>query len=245
MQPWITLATAQVPGGGLMALVRRGDTFVIRIDGEELMANRMHHSEEMLATLAFEPLEKDGLRPNARVLIGGMGMGYTLRTALDRLGPRGRVDVAELVPEVIEWNRGILAPLAKRPLDDPRVRVLNANVGHVIADARAEYDAIMLDVDNGPAALTAPSNAALYGRDALARTKRALVPNGMLTIWAAGEERGFESRLGQSGFAARTVHVKARVGRGGLRFIVYVGRSIEAREPRPAQDGPRPPRRRR
>jgi spermidine synthase len=239
MLPWITLATAQVPGGAVMTLVRRGDTFVIRVNGEELMANRMHHSEEMLATLALEPLEKDGLRPKTRVLIGGMGMGYTLRTTLDRLGPHARVDVAELVPEVIEWNRGILAPLAKRPLDDPRVRVLQANVGHVIADAEGVYDAIMLDVDNGPAAMTAPSNQLLYGTDALARAKRALVPGGMLTIWAAGDERGFESRLGKAGFAARTVHVKARVGRGGLRFIVFVGRSIAPREPRGDDRAPR------
>ncbi len=241
MLPWITLATTRVPGGGVMTLVRRGDTFVIRIDGEELMANRMHHSEEMLATLAFEPLEKDGLRPKARILIGGIGMGYTLRAALDRLGPHGRVDVAELVPEVIEWNRGILAPLARRPLDDPRVRVVRGNVGHVIADARSEYDAIMLDVDNGPAALTAPSNALLYGSDALARTKRALVPNGMLTIWAAGDERGFEARLAKAGFAARTVHVRARTGRGGLRFIVFVGRSLPERAEAPVR-GRRMPR---
>jgi spermidine synthase len=225
MQPWVTLATARAPGGGVMTLVRRGDTFVIRIDGQELMSNRMTHSEEMLATLAFEPLERDGMRNKPRFLIGGLGLGYTLRATLDRMPPGGRVDVAELMPEVVEWNRGVLAPLAKRPLDDPRVTVLQGDVGHVIADARQNYDAIMLDVDNGPSTLSAPSNATLYGTDALLRSKRALIPGGMLVIWSAGDERGFETRLARAGFAARTVHVRARQGRGGLRFVIFVGQS--------------------
>jgi spermidine synthase len=229
MQPWITLATADVPGGGKLTLVQRGKHLVIRINGQELMANQMTRSEEMLATLALEPLEAEGLRKKPRVLIGGLGMGYTLRATLDRMPKDARVDVAELVPEVVEWNRGVLGPLAGHPLNDPRTRVLVGDVGKFIAEAENEYDSIMLDTDNGPVALTAPQNAALYGRDALRRMRRALVPGGTLAVWAAGEERAFEKRMVECGFRTRTIHPRGREGGKGTRFVVFLGQALDRR----------------
>lgn len=215
--PWKTLATAAAPGGSTMTLVQRGDTFVIRVDRLELMSSRMHGSEDALATFALE-----GAGPKARVLVGGLGMGFTLRAALDRLGPRARVEVAELVPEIVDWNRGVLGPLAARPLDDPRARVLVADVARVIADAPSAYDAILLDVDNGPAAISAPGNANLYGEHSLARAVRALTPGGVLAVWSAGDSQAFRRKLERAGLAVRTRHVRAH-GDKGPRHVVWVG----------------------
>lgn len=218
MLPWKTLATAAAPGGATMTLVQRGDTFVIRVDRLELMSSRMHGSEDALATFACE-----GLEPKARVLVGGLGMGFTLRAALDRIGPRARVDVVELVPEIVEWNRGVLGPLARRPLEDARAKVLVADVARVIAESPDTYDAILLDVDNGPAAISAPGNANLYGEHALARTVRALTPGGVLAVWSAGDSQAFRRRIERAGLEVRTRHVRAH-GEKGPRHVVWVGR---------------------
>ena len=229
MKPWITLASAKAPGGSTMTLVRRDDWFVIRVDNQELMANRMHTSEDALATLTCE-----GLGPKARILIGGLGMGFTLRTALDKLGPSAQVDVAEFVPEIVEWNRGVLGPLAKHPLDDRRTKVLVADVTRVIAESPKTYDAILLDVDNGPKSLSAPGNANLYGEASLARSKAALRPNGVFAVWAAGDDRPFQKRLEKLGFDVQTKHVRAHKDQGP-RHVVFLARSVE----RPERSAPR------
>ena len=229
MKPWITLASALAPGGSTMTLVRRDDTFVIRVDKQELMSNRMHDSEVALASLTCE-----GLGPKARVLVGGLGMGFTLRTALDKLGPHARVDVAEFVPEIVDWNRGVLAHLAKRPLEDKRVRVLVADVMRVIAEAPATYDAILLDVDNGPMALSAPGNANLYGEPALLRSKAALTPGGVFAVWSAGHSRVFHQRLENVGFDVSVRHVFAH-GDSGPRFVIWIARPVTPRAPKNAR----------
>ncbi len=229
MKPWITLATAKAPGGSTMTLVRRDDWFVIRVDNQELMANRMHTSEDALATLTCE-----GLGPKARILIGGLGMGFTVRAALDLLPPTARIDVAEFVPEIVEWNRGVLAPLAKRPLEDRRVNVLVADVTRVIAESPGVYDAILLDVDNGPISLSAPGNANLYGEASLLRSKAALKPGGVFAVWAAGDSRPFVKRLEKVGFVVLTKHVRAHQDQGP-RHVVFLARAVE----RPSRSVPR------
>jgi spermidine synthase len=217
MRPWVTLAEVRGPSGTPMVLARRDDAFVIRADGIELMSSRMHGSEDALATFCLEHAPRD-----ARVLIGGLGMGFTVRAALDHLGPNAQIEVAELVPEIVEWNRGVLAPLAKRPLDDPRVRLFVGDVAEPIASGR--YDAILLDVDNGPAALSTPTNAALYGERSLARVVSALVPGGVLGVWSAGESPRFTARLRSMGFDVRAVRLRARVTRGP-RHVVWIART--------------------
>ena len=218
MKPWVTLASAIAPGGAKMTLVQRDDTFVIRVDNAELMSSRHHASEDALATLACE-----GLGPKARVLIGGLGLGYTLRTTLDLVSPAARVDVSEFVPEIVDWNRGALAHLARRPLEDRRVTVIVKDVARVIAEAPGAYDAILLDVDNGPAALSAPGNANLYGEPALRRTMAALTPGGVFAVWSAGDEHAFRRRLENVGFDVKVKHPRAH-GERGTRHVVWLAR---------------------
>lgn len=231
MKPWITLASVVAPGGSTMSLVQRDDTFVIRVGTAELMSSRHHASEDALATMGCE-----GLGAHARVLVGGLGLGYTLRTALDLLPATARVDVAELVPEIVEWNRTVLAPLAKRPLDDPRTRVIVGDVTRVIAESPGAYDAILLDVDNGPHALSAPGNANLYGEPALARAKAALRPGGVFAVWSAGDEQAFRKRLERIGFDVRVRHPRAH-GERGMRHVVWLAR-VGAAERARREDGP-------
>lgn len=219
MQPWVTLASVLAPGGTTMTLVQRGDTFVIRVDKQELMTSRTHGSEEALAELTCE-----GLGPKARVLIGGLGMGYTLRAALDRLPKRARVDVSELVPEVVDWNRGVLGRLAKRPMEDRRTHIIIQDVTRVIAQAPGLYDAILLDTDNGPIALSAPGNANLYGEPALLRAKAALTPTGVFAVWSAGDSSVFHKRLERVGFDVQVKHIPARGDRGGNLHVIWLAR---------------------
>jgi len=242
MIPWEELDRAPVPGGGELTLLRRGDEFSIRAGTQELMNSRMHGSEEALAARGCAGLVRDGgvetpvrgvpVRGaqargapdrGVRVLIGGLGMGFTLRACLDRLGPGARVGVAELVPAVVRWNRGPLAHLAGRPLDDARVRVLEEDVGEVIRAARATYDAILMDVDNGPAALASAANARLYTAAGLAFAARALVPGGTYALWSPEDDRRFTERLRCAGFAVATERVPARPGGGG-RHVLWVAR---------------------
>jgi spermidine synthase len=218
--PWIELGRAAVPEGELV-LSRRGDEYAIRLRGAELMNSRMHHSEERLATLGCEGLRE---KAGARVLIGGLGMGFTTRAALDVLPADAKVTVAELVPAVVEWNRGPLAPLAGHPLDDPRVEVVIEDVRMVIGEADEELDAILLDVDNGPDAFTAPSNAALYGVAGLKRARRALVSGGVLGVWSVEDDRAFTGRLTGVGFAVEQHRVPARPG-SGVRHVLWIARA--------------------
>jgi len=230
--PWEELDRVLVPGGGELTLLRRGDEFSIRAGTQELMNSRMHGSEEALAERGCAGLVRDsGVETpvrgapvrGVRVLIGGLGMGFTVRACLDRLGAAARVEVAELVPAVVRWNRGPLAHLAGRPLDDARVRVLEEDVGEVIRAARATYDAILMDVDNGPAALASAANARLYTAAGLAFAARALVPGGTYALWSPVDDRRFTERLRRAGLAVTTERVPARPGGGG-RHVLWVAR---------------------
>jgi len=222
--PWENLDRARAPGGAELSLHRRGDEYVIRVGGSDLMNNRQHGSEDALAELGCAGL---GTAPRARVLIGGLGMGFTLRAALDRLAPTAAVEVAELVPAVIAWNRGLLAPLAGAPLEDPRVTVHTGDVVALIAGSRDRYDAILLDVDNGPDALTSPSNARLYGVNGLARIRTALAPHGILGVWSAADDVRFTARMARAGYEVRVERVLARHNARrprGKRHVIWIAR---------------------
>ncbi len=239
MIPWEELERAPVPGGGELTLLRRGDEYAIRAGNQELMNSRMHGSEEALAVRGCAGLVPDRGMPDgsapdrsaqagdARVLVGGLGMGFTVRACLDLLGPAARVEVAELVPAVVRWNRGPLAHLAGRPLEDARVVVLEADIGEVIRAAREVYDAILMDVDNGPAALTSEANARLYGAGGLAAAARALAPGGTYALWSPADDRRFTERLRRAGFEVRTERVPARRG-GGARHVLWLARMVPA-----------------
>ena len=217
MNPWVLLDQTEVPGdGGTMKLFQRAFEFSISVKNEELMNSRMHGSEDALAELTCK---KVAGRKNPRVLIGGLGMGFTLGTALKHLDTTAEVIVAELVPAVVQWNRTHLAELAGRPMDDPRVIVREADVGLVIKKQAAAYDAIMLDVDNGPDGLTHADNNRLYTHRGLAAAKAALRPNGILAIWSAEPDKGFSKRLRGSGFCMQEITVRARTTKGRRHTI--------------------------
>lgn len=220
MKPWVEIGRTRTPSGGDMRLLEHDGEYVILVDGGTLMSSRMHGSEEALATLACgDDLPASG-RP--RVLVGGLGMGFTLRAVLDCLPPRAMVVAAELVPAVVDWNRGPLASLAGRPLDDDRVQVEVADVGRVLRTAPGRFDAILLDVDNGPGAFTSLGNEALYDDAGVAAVWTALKPGGRLAVWSACEDRGFEKRLRGQGFRARSERVRARLHKGGSRHTIFV-----------------------
>ncbi len=220
MIPWQELGRARVPNGDLV-LSRRGDEYAIRLRGAELMNSRMHQSEDQLATRGCAGF---GARSGMRVLIGGLGMGFTARAALDVLAPDARVVIAELLPEVIEWNRGPLAHLAGAPLEDPRVEVVQGDVGAIIARSKGAFHAILLDVDNGPDAFTAPGNASLYGVPGLQRARRALAPAGRLGVWSVDDDRAFTGRLRGVGFDVDLHKIPPRAGHGS-NHIVWIARS--------------------
>lgn len=220
MKPWILLDRAQTPGDGAELFLYQRDTeFSIKADNDELMNSRVYGSEQALATLACRKVAD---HPKARVLIGGLGMGYTLRSALDELGAQAEVAVAELVPAVVRWNRGVLADLTGNPLADGRVTVHETDVAKLIKTGRGIYDAIMLDVDNGPQALTLRENHWLYTINGLATAFAALRPKGVLAIWSSGPDAGFAKRLGQAGFDVDEVGVRGRKGGKGAHHTVWV-----------------------
>jgi spermidine synthase len=222
MLPWTLIDSSQVPGdGGEIRLYRRGTEYSIRVGAYELMNNRVHGSEDALASIVCERL-KD--RNRARVLIGGLGMGFTLAGVLKDLGAYSEVVVAELVPAVVTWNRGPLGAFAGQPLDDPRVRMHELDVGKVIRAEENAYDAILLDVDNGPAGLTSKTNDQLYGTRGLRAAFAALRPGGILAIWSAGPDPAFTKRLQNSGFAVEQVTVRGRGKSGGSRFLIWIAR---------------------
>jgi spermidine synthase len=233
MKPWKTLAKAPAPDGGELVLQERDGVFVIRVGGHELMSSRMHGSEEAMAERACAPLASTR---SPRVLIGGLGLGYTLRAALDRLPPGAEVTVAELSPAVVEWNRGPLAPLAGAPLTDARVRVVEADVRDVMRGPATRFDAILLDVDNGPSALTASSNQALYAEAGLALVKGALKPDGVVVVWSAAPDEAFTRRLERQGFTVEVLTVSARGTSRGAKHTLFVARPggdpLRSRRPR-------------
>lgn len=217
MIPWSLLDTATLPDGGSLRLKRRGDEFSIMLGATELMNSRLSGSEEALATLACARL------PAApTILIGGLGMGFTLRAALGALRDDARVEVAELVPAVAAWARGPMAALFAGCLEDPRVRLIEADVASLIACGPARYDAILLDVDNGPEGLTVPANDRLYDAAGLAAARAALRPGGVLAVWSQGPDRAFTARLRQAGFTVETHVVRAHRGRAGARHVVWL-----------------------
>jgi spermidine synthase len=212
------LATAGVPGGGELKLFKRGSDFMILLDGNELMSSRMSGSEEALATMTCERLPDPS---TARILIGGYGMGFTLRAALRRLGPDASVTVAELVPGILEWAFGPLRHLTANCLDDPRVEIIEGDVGALIAAANASFDAILLDVDNGPDGLTRPDNDRLYSKRGLESAKAALRPGGVLAVWSAAPDPAFARALRKAGFDVDEVPVRARSNGKGARHVIW------------------------
>ena len=218
MTPRELIGTAQVPGGAELRLFRRGSDFMIVLERNELMNSRMSGSEEALAVMTCDRLKG---RAAPRVLIGGYGMGFTLRAALAALGKDAELVVAELVPKIIAWARGPMAQLAAGCLDDPRVTVIEDDVAALIRDGRGAYDAILLDVDNGPDGLSRAGNDWLYSASGLAAAKAALRPGGVLAIWSAGPDAGFVRRLKVAGFAVEEVAVRARSSGKGPRHVIW------------------------
>jgi spermidine synthase len=227
VKPWELLGQTRAPDGSELSLTLRGGEYVILANGKSLMSSRMHGSEEALAALACARIRG---RDEPRVLIGGLGMGFTLRATLDLLPANADVIVAELVPAVVEWNRGPLGPLAAHPLEDRRVRVEPGDVAVAMRAHPAAFDAILLDVDNGPAAFTSSGNAALYDNAGIAAAKDALRGGGVLAVWSAREDRKFEQRLRYAGFRVEVERVRARLKKGGPRHTIFMG----------SLNGPRP-----
>lgn len=220
MTPWILLDRAPIAGErSELLLYRRGDEFSIRVAGRsELMNSRDHGSEDALAELACRRLVG---RKGPRLLIGGLGMGFTLAAALKALGGDAQVLVAELVPAVVAWNRGPLGEQAGHPLEDPRVTVREIDVARILQSQRDAFDAILLDVDNGPEGLTSESNDWLYGADGLSAAFFALRPGGVLAVWSAGPDRTFNTRLRKIGFEVEEVVVRSR-GSKGHRYVIWL-----------------------
>jgi spermidine synthase len=221
MIPWVHLDSTKVPGGDEFKLMQRGDEFWIMVGTNPLMTSRMSGSEEVLAEVTCAPL---AARPGATVLIGGLGMGFTLRKAQSLLGPDAKIVVAELVPGIVAWAKGPLTPVFKGCLDDPRVEIVESDVGKVIGGAKSAYDAILLDVDNGPEGLSRPGNDRLYSAPGLAAAKAALKPKGVLAVWSAHPDDAFARRLKQAGFAVEEVKARAHGKRSGSRHLIWLGR---------------------
>lgn len=217
MLPWIELGRAKVPGGGEFRLMQRGQEFTIFAGTIGLMSSRQSGSEEAMARIAAERV---GGRPKARVLIGGLGMGFTLRRTLADFRGDAEIVVAELVPEIAgAWARGPLAEVHGTSLDDPRLTLRIGDVGDVMAGDR--FDAILLDVDNGPEGLSRPGNDALYSHAGIARAKAALKPGGMLAVWSVAPDAAFTKRLQQSGMTVEELKARAHGGRGA-RHVIWV-----------------------
>lgn len=217
------LGTAQVPGGEELQLFSHGRDFMIVLQRNELMSTRMRGSEEALATMTIERLGGERLagRLVPRLLIGGYGMGFTLRAALANLGPKAHVTVAELVPEIVEWARGPMAELTAGCLDDRRVLLRPGDVADAIMAGNAAYDAILLDVDNGPDGLVRDENDRIYSRSGLQAAKRALTPGGILAVWSAAPDKAFAGRLQRAGFAVDEVQVSARGNGKGPKHVIW------------------------
>jgi spermidine synthase len=218
MLPWVELGRAKVPGGGEFRLMQRGQEFTIFAGTIGLMSSRQSGSEEAMAKIAAERI---GTRPKAKVLIGGLGMGFTLRRSLADFGPDAEITVAELVPEIAgAWARGPLAEIHGPSLDDSRLKLVVGDVGAVMASDK--FDAILLDVDNGPEGLSRPGNDALYSHSGIAKAKNALKPSGMVMVWSVAPDAHFTKRLQQSGLKVEELKARAHGGRGA-RHVIWVG----------------------
>ncbi|MBD9451216.1 MULTISPECIES: hypothetical protein [unclassified Rhizobium] len=220
MLPWVQLDSAPIPGeSGELRLKQRGSEFSIMLGSNELMNSRLSGSEEALARLSREKIAGRA-RPN--MLIGGLGMGFTLRAALSALPEDASVTVAELVPAVVQWARGPMSAVFQGCLDDPRVAIHHGDVGELIRQSKAKFDAILLDVDNGPDGLTRRSNDSLYDFAGLRSARDALRPGGVLAVWSSGPDAGFTRRLRDCGFAVEAVNTRANGKRGGARHVIWL-----------------------
>lgn len=225
MLPWTTLDSAKIPdakmpgGAGELRLKQRGEEFSIMLGTNELMNSRLSGSEEALAHLSCARIAG---RARPHVLIGGLGMGFTLRAALAALGADARVTVAELVPAVVAWARGPMADLFAGSLEDPRVAVRVEDVGRIMRERGASFDAILLDVDNGPEGLTVEANDSLYSTAGLGVARAALRPGGVLAVWSAAPDPAFAQRLKRVGFAAEEARVRANRGKSGARHVIWL-----------------------
>lgn len=219
MKPWDVLGRARTPDGTELTLTRHTSEYAILADGQSLMSSRTHGSEDALATLGCR---RARTLTHPYVLVGGLGMGFTLRAALDVLPSAARILVAELVPAIVEWNHGPLGALANHPLADPRVRIEARDVASTIRSSPSCFDAVLLDVDNGPVALTASSNDGLYDGPGLAAARASLEPGGVLAIWSAKDDQRFERRLHAAGFSVRREHVRSRLQKGGPRHTIFL-----------------------
>ena len=222
MIPRVLLGTAQVPGGEELRLFAHGRDFMIVLGGNELMSTRLRFSEETLATMTLERLDN---ATSPHVLVGGYGMGFTLRAALAKVGPDARFTVAELLPEIIEWARGPMAEVAAGCLSDPRVRLRMGDVAEAILLAPEPLDAILLDVDNGPDGLVREDNNLLYRKAGLHNARKALRPGGILAVWSAWKEPKFAQRLREVGFEVEEVEVRARSNGKGPRHVIWFARA--------------------
>jgi spermidine synthase len=218
MKPQHTLGKASTPDGGEIVLYERDGAYFIRVNGLELMTSRAHGSEEDLARLALAKVQ----RKKPKILVGGLGMGFTLRAVLDSVPMSAKVMVAEILPAVVAWNRNELAHLAGSPLEDPRVAVVERDVAEIIAAGPSAFDAVLLDVDNGPAAFTVAENEGLYGPSGLAAIRRCLRPGGVLGVWSADPDAAFEKRLAKAGFKLCTETVPARRGAKGPKHTIFI-----------------------
>lgn len=220
MKPWVTLERVELPGGESMALLRRAGEFLIELDGYELMSNTLTGSEESLASEALARVKA------GRILIGGLGMGFTLRAALNAAEPEAEIVVAELVPQVLKWNQGALASQAGYPLNDSRASVRLGDVALQIVDP-LKWDAILLDVDNGPVAFTVFENYKLYEPEGIARLREALRPAGILGVWSTGLNKTFERRLRRAGFSVETLKIPCHQEGRNKTHVLFLARLKE------------------
>ncbi len=218
MIPWKLLDTAAIPGGGELRLKQRGAEYAILLGNVSLMNSRLSGSEEALGAMACARL---GACQTPRILIGGLGMGFTLRAALSELGPGARVVVAELVPAVVAWAKGPMADLFGDCLQDPRVSIAIGDVGDIIRSPAGGFDAILLDVDNGPEGLTRGANDRLYEKAGLDAIRNALRPGGILAVWSSGSDEAFSKRLRKAGFRMEEVRVRAHRGQVSTRHLIW------------------------
>lgn len=222
MKKWTTVEQALTPGGQTISLHEHDGSYTIRLDGVELMSTRRHASEERLAELACAHMK--GIS-RARILIGGLGFGYTLRAALTAVPGDASVVVAEILPAVINWNRNPAYPLAADAMADPRVTILQRDVAEVIRESPAGFDSIILDVDNGPVSLTSGDNDQLYSYSGLGVARAALRPRGCVAYWSAAPDPGFERLMRRAGFAVDVQRCRAH-GNSGISHTLFVGRLI-------------------
>jgi spermidine synthase len=221
VKPVELLGRTVTPDGSDMTLIRRGHELIILADGKPLMSSRMHGSEEALATFGCDRAR--GLEEPC-VLVGGLGMGYTLRATLDLLPKDATVVIAELLPAMVEWNKEFLGELAGHPLKDRRVKIALGDVAVTLRERANRFDAVLLDVDNGPLAFAQATNNALYGDVGLKSARAALRENGVYAVWSAWDDVKFQHRLRHNGFAVETHRVRGRLKKGGPFHTIFIGR---------------------